>query len=295
MLLRATHTTQYLYSDPVSICHTEVHLAPRETLHQQVLSHQLTIEPNPDFRHHREDYFGNGVTMFSLHEPHETLTITASSVVDLPGLEPPDPALTLPWDIARDEVRKQENEANFEAYAYMFESPRVPIGREFAGYATPSFSPGRPVLEAAADLSARIFKEFHYDQRATTVTTPVAEVLRKRRGVCQDFAHFMISCLRSIGLPARYVSGYLRSSPETKGAEASHAWVSIFCPDFGWIDLDPTNNALPNQSHVTVSWGRDYADVTPVRGVALGGGEQMISVAVEVVPVQEDEDPALDD
>ena len=295
MLLRATHTTQYLYSDPVSICHTEVHLAPRDTLRQHVYEHHLEISPPPDLLHVHDDYFGNPVTIFSLHEPHETLTITASSVVELPGLEPPNPALTLAWDLARDEVRKQQTPETFDAFAYVFESPRVPIGREFAGWATPSFAPGRPIFEAAADLSSRIFKEFHYDQRATTVTTPVGEVMKKKRGVCQDFAHFMISCLRSLGLPARYVSGYLRSSPETKGAEASHAWVSIYCPDFGWLDLDPTNNAIPRQSHVTVGWGRDYGDVTPVRGVALGGGEQMIAVSVEVVPVEETDFPAPDE
>jgi len=154
----------------------------------------------------------------------------------------------------------------------------------FAEYAAPSFAAGRPIAEAALDLCHRIYTEFRYDPRATTISTPVDDVLKSRRGVCQDFAHLMISCVRSLGLPARYVSGYLRSGKNTVGHEASHAWCSVYCPGFGWLDYDPTNDVMPQNNHLTIAHGRDYSDVAPVNGVAIGGGEQMINVAVEVLP-----------
>jgi transglutaminase-like putative cysteine protease len=290
MILKATHTTTYLYSDPVSICHTEVHLAPRPCDRQTLLDYDLTVHPEPDYSTSRVDYFGNEVTYFSIHAPHETLTITSKSELELRPFVPPEPALTAPWEQVRDEVREQETEEAFDAFQYVFESPRIHIGREFAAYAMESFPEGRPIMEAAADLSTRIHKEFKYDPRATTVATPVDEVFAKRQGVCQDFAHLMIACLRSLGLPARYISGYLRSGANTKGAEVSHAWVSVFCPQFLWIDFDPTNKVIPNEGHITVAWGRDYSDVTPVRGVALGGGEQVINVSVQVTPAERSEE-----
>jgi transglutaminase-like putative cysteine protease len=285
MMLRATHTTTYLYSEPVSICHTEVHLAPRPSERQTLLDYELKIHPEPDYVTSHIDYFGNEVSYFSIHAPHNTLTITSESEIDLKPFVAPELALTAPWEQVRDAVRDQESEEAFEAFQYAFESPRIHIGRGFAEYALPSFPKGRPVLEAAHDLCLRINKEFKYDPRSTTVSTPVDEVLSKRQGVCQDFAHLMIACLRSLGLPARYVSGYLRSGAETKGAEVSHAWVSVFCPEYLWMDFDPTNKVIPNQDHITVAWGRDYSDVTPVKGVALGGGDQVINVAVQVLPV----------
>lgn len=286
MTLKATHTTTYLYSDPVSICHTEVHLAPRPTERQTLLDFDLKVHPEPDYTTSRIDYFGNEVTYFSIHAPHSTLTITSKSEIDLKPCVTPELALTAPWEDVRDVVREQETEDAFDAFQYVFESPRIHIGREFAAFAMPSFPKGRPVFEAAHDLSLRINKEFKYDPRATTVATPVDEVLSTRQGVCQDFAHLMIACLRSLGLPARYVSGYLRSGADTKGAEVSHAWVSVFCPEFLWMDFDPTNKVIPNQGHITVAWGRDYSDVTPVKGVALGGGEQLINVSVQVLPTE---------
>jgi transglutaminase-like putative cysteine protease len=284
MILRTSHTTTYLYSDPVSICHTEVHLAPRQYRDQRLLAHDLVIDPAPEFSLQRLDYFGNGVSYFSIHEPHEKLIITATSLVDRHSAEPPQAGLTPNWEQVRDDVARYDTPEMFAAWEYVFESPRVLVGPEFAEYAAPSFPPDRPVMEAALELSGRIFREFKYDQRATTVTTPVDEVLRTKHGVCQDFAHIMIACVRSIGLPARYVSGYLRSGAKSIGAEASHAWASVFCAGFGWLDFDPTNDVMPAGNHVTIAWGRDYSDVTPVRGVALGGGEQVIKVAVGVVP-----------
>lgn len=283
-MLRATHTTTYLYSEPVSICHTEVHLAPRSGPNQRVLEHRVFINPAPGFTTDRKDYFGNDVTYFSIHEPHQTLTITAESLIEIEHSSPLDPRLTPAWEVARDEVRRHADVHTLDAFQYVFESPRVTSGPDFAAYAAPSFPADRPLLEAALDLCHRIYTEFHYDRRATTVSTPVAEVLQSRRGVCQDFAHLTLACFRSLGLAARYVSGYLRGE-EMTGSEASHAWVSVFCPGFGWFDLDPTNDVRADGHHLTLAWGRDYSDVAPVKGVALGGGEQIINVAVEVAAV----------
>ena len=283
MLLRATHTTTYLYREPVSICHTEVHLRPRISTRQRLVAHELLIKPAPATIDDRLDYFGNPVTYFCLSEPHLTLTITSRSVIEVLGEPPALVGLSPAWEEVTEQIRKRDTP---EA---VFESPLIELGPEVAACAAKSFTSGRPVLEAARDLSHRIFTDFKYDSRATTVTTPVREVLKNKHGVCQDFAHFLIACIRSLGIPARYVSGYLRSSENSIGAEASHAWAAVFCPGYGWFDFDPTNDVMPASGHVTVAWGRDYCDVTPVKGVALGGGEQLINVAVEVVPVAEAE------
>ncbi len=284
MIVTATHTTTYLYGSPVSICHTQVHLTPRTSPQQRVVSHELDIRPEPAFLLTRQDYFGNEFTYFCIHEPHQTLTVTSLSQVALHPEEPPHEGFTPPWEKARNEIRSAGDEKTFRALEFTFRSPHVKLGPEFAAYAEQSFATGRPLAEASFDLCHRIFKDFRYDPRATTISTPVNEVLKSRRGVCQDFAHLMIACLRSLGLPARYVSGYLRSGKNSVGAEASHAWCSVYCPGFGWLDYDPTNDLMPQQNHLTIAYGRDYSDVAPVSGVAIGGGEQMITVSVEVLP-----------
>jgi transglutaminase-like putative cysteine protease len=197
---------------------------------------------------------------------------------------------TPPWETVRDACQAEKLTPGSDAGMFRFASAMVPVGPEFAAYARQDFPPGRPVLVGVIALTARIFDEFKFDPRATDVATPVAEVLRKRAGVCQDFAHLMIACLRSLGLPARYVSGYLETAPppgqkRLVGADASHAWVSVFCgDDAGWVDADPTNNLLPGERHITVAWGRDFADVSPLRGVTLGAGGQRLEVAVDVLP-----------
>lgn len=285
MKLQATHTTRYLYSDVVSTCHSEAHLIPRACPGQTVLDHHLSIDPAPDFSASRSDYFGNPVTMFSISQPHRELTITSRCAVELTPSGPPGLELSPPWEEVRDQAHRRAFSDDFEASQFVFESPHVMLGPTFAAYGAPSFLPGRPILDAANDLSRRIFEEFKYDKRATTISTPIDEVLESRHGVCQDFAHLMIACLRSLGLPARYVSGYLRSDAHLKGAEASHAWLSVWCPVLGWQGFDPTNNTMPGGRHVTLAWGRDYSDVTPVKGVALGGGEHVISVSVDVSPI----------
>ncbi|MBV9742689.1 MAG: transglutaminase family protein [Acidobacteriia bacterium] len=283
MQLRASHTTTYLYQEPVSICHTEVRLAPREERSQHVLEYSLSIHPAPDRRFGHRDYFGNEVTYFSIHEPHQTLTISGESLVEIEPAAPLEPAFTPAWEEAKGTQWGYDGGHALKAYQFVFESPRITPGPGFAEYAKPSFPPERPLLEAALDLCHRIYTGFHYDQQATTVATSVAEVLASRRGVCQDFAHLAIACLRSLGLAARYVSGYLKTG-DLIGSQASHAWVSVFCPGFGWLDLDPTNDQLVNSDHSTIAYGRDYSDVTPVKGVSVGGGEQVVNVSVMVVP-----------
>jgi transglutaminase-like putative cysteine protease len=256
---------------------------PRAGRNQRVLDYNLSIVPMPEATFSHKDYFGNDVTCFSIHEPHRTLRISAVSLLEMAPGDPLEPCLTPAWEEARGEKWRHTGDHALHAYQFVFPSPRITSAPEFAAYAGPSFTAGRPFLEAALDLCHRIFTEFHYDQEATTVATSVAEVLKSQRGVCQDFAHFTIGCLRSLGLAARYVSGYLTSG-ELAGSQASHAWVSVFSPGLGWLDLDPTNDRMVNGSYITLAWGRDYTDVAPVNGVALGGGRQAINVSVTVAP-----------
>ncbi len=284
MILRAIHTTTYTYSETVALCHTEVRLAPRSDHGQTLIDHELTIEPRPDSSVARTDYFGNPVTAFIIDQPHDTLRVTASSLVETGAGQAIHPGLTPPWEQVREAIARHDSADTFEAYQFVLDSPRVPPTPEFTAYAEQSFSKARPILECAVDLCHRIFTDFKYDQDATTVTTPVTEAMRSRHGVCQDYSHVMIACMRSLGLPARYVSGYLHTGDNAVGAHASHAWLSIFCPGFGWLDIDPTNDVLPSTRHVTLAWGRDYSDVPPVKGVALGGGDQTIEVEVRVTP-----------
>lgn len=281
----ATHITRYTYESPVAVCHNEIRLAPRPHPHQKVLSSRIAVDPNPEVFTGRTDYYGNHVDHFSVLETHTSLTVTATSVVDVVKPMVVDPRLTPPWEDVRDHLRSYADPHALAALEFSCDSPFVTTEMPFADYAREAFQPRRPILESALELCARIHKEFKYLPKSTTIDTPVAEIFEKRKGVCQDFAHFMIAALRSLGLGARYVSGYLRSGANFTGAEASHAWLSIFLPPAGWIDLDPTNNVLPGEGHVTVAWGRDYGDVTPVKGVALGGGEHEIEVEVRVKPM----------
>ena len=287
MKLRATHVTRYLYAEDVSTCHTEVRLSPRIRAGQVPLSHHLDITPKPDFSASREDYFGNEVVSFSIDQPHRELVIVSECAAEVDSAPPPNLDLSPPWEQVRLETGQRASPEAFEASQFTFESPLIRKGAGFAEYASACFEPGRRFLDGVHSLSERIFREFQYDPRATTVATPVEEALAARRGVCQDFAHVMIACLRSLDLPARYVSGYVRAQSEGQeatSAEASHAWVSVWGPVFGWQDFDPTNNVMPHGGHITLAWGRDYSDVAPVKGVALGGGEQIIRVSVNVLP-----------
>jgi len=283
------HRTVYEYSSEVSVSQHVVHLTPRNLPSQQCLRHELIVEPAPALVTSREDYFGNSTSFFTMAGAHRTLVVTARSEVSLYPRRWPTPDTTPAWERARGYADRSEN-LTIEAQEFIYPSILIPALPALSEYARPSFSPGRPVLEAVLDLTRRIFTDFTFDPKATTVATPLEEVIRKRRGVCQDFAHFQIGCLRALGLPARYVSGYLETQPppgKTKlvGSDASHAWVQVFVPDYGWIEVDPTNNVMPSDRHIVVAWGRDFEDVSPIRGVISGGDKHMLKVAVDVTPV----------
>lgn len=282
------HKTSYHYSEPASLSQNELFLQPRNTETQKVLKTQLKIFPDPQYLHHRIDFFGNSVHVFLVQQPHNELIMSHSSTVTTGPSLAPAPAVTPAWEMVARQLAAHEQPETLDAYQYVFASPLVAITSEVHAYACNCFLPGIPVLEGAVNLMERIFNDFTYDKSATTVDTSVAQVLEARKGVCQDFAHLAISCLRSMGLAARYVSGYLETLPppgkiKLIGADASHAWLSIFLPETGWVDLDPTNNIIAGERHVTLAWGRDYADVTPVKGVVMGGGSHRLSVMVDVM------------
>jgi transglutaminase-like putative cysteine protease len=290
MLYSVSHTTSYMYTEPVSLCLNLVHLRPRAVPRQVCHQTQMTVIPDPHNFQSQLDYFGNPVTYFTIQEPHRKLSITAKHRIEVKANEPHRLHESPPWEEVRDLLRTQRASALLEAYQYVFDSPYVPRSVDLAAYAAPSFTPGRRLLEAVMNLTHRIHHDFRYDAKATTVATPLGEVLKQRHGVCQDFAHLQIGCLRSLGLSARYISGYLqtRAAPGRErlvGADASHAWISIFCPGIGWVDFDPTNNMIPADQHLTIAWGRDYDDISPVKGIILGGGTHTMTVAVEVVPI----------
>jgi transglutaminase-like putative cysteine protease len=288
---RIIHKTTYVSADPVSVGHNEAWLTPRETLSQRVLAQHIEIDPQPSIRSTLIDYFGNSVTQFAFNEGYHTLTVSADDEVEIfagPAADSSGPALETVIAATRGHVTA----ADLEAYEFTFDSPRCRAAPEFAEYARTACAPQRPVLEALADLMQRFHADFHYDSSVTTVSTPVEQVFRHRSGVCQDFAHLMISILRSMGLAARYVSGYLRTlpppgKPKLIGADASHAWLAAYCGPLGWIDLDPTNNVFPATDHITIAWGRDYTDVAPIKGVYVGGSSPQPDVSVDVTPIEE--------
>lgn len=287
MKYQISHKTGYNYSAPASLSQNELFLRPRLTQSQSVVECQLSIEPEPQYHHSRTDYFGNKADVFLIQNPHNELAVTAVSIVETTHPVLPDPAVTLPWEEVARKLKTHSRPADLEACQFIFESPLVTVSADALSYAIPSFSPGTPVLAGTVDLMGRIFTEFAYDKSASTVDTTVDQVLLNRKGVCQDFAHLAISCLRSLGLAARYVSGYLETlpppgKPKMIGADASHAWVSVYIPDSGWVDFDPTNNQMANEKYITLAWGRDYGDVAPVKGVVMGGGTHLLSVTVDV-------------
>ncbi len=287
MKYRIIHKTAYRYSEPASLSQNELLLHPRETVTQRVVQSRLDIVPEPQYLHRRIDYFGNIVQIFMVQHPHNELAMTATSRVETTPPVTPAPAGTPPWETVARRLAVHEDTAELDACQFVFASPMIAINPGAMAYVRPSFPPGVPVLAGALDLMRRIFAEFSYDKSATTVDTSVDQVLASRKGVCQDFAHLAISCLRALGLAARYVSGYLETAPppgkpRLVGADASHAWISLFVPDTGWVDLDPTNNLIPGENHITLAWGRDYGDVTPVKGVVMGGGLHTLSVMVDV-------------
>jgi len=288
MIYEITHATDYYYSHCVSLCHNLAHLTARNCSWQTCLSHELQISSPPAVSINRPDYFGNLATFFTVQEPHRLLGIRAINRVEVHPRAIPDPAATPPWEMVSQVVRTGQGPGALDACQYVCDSHYVKRDPALRAYAAPSFLPGRPLLEAVLDLTLRIFTEFRFDSSARNFDTPLTELLEVRSGVCQDFSHFQIGCLRTLGLAARYVSGYLLTTPAASqsrlvGADMSHAWVSVFCPGVGWIDVDPTNNLVAQDQHITLAWGRDYDDVSPLKGVILGGGRHSIRVGVDVV------------
>jgi len=291
MELAVTHETHYRYSSPVALSQQLLHLTPRALPWQSCKAHRIDIEPAASEMTEREDYYGNRTASLVIAVPHHALLVRAASTM---SVEPrARAALAAPkssWEAVRARLSALDAPTLAEPVEFLFDSPHVERSHELADYAVKSFTARRAILEAATDLARRIHRDFKFDRTATSVSTPLKQVLKQKRGVCQDFAHLMIGCLRSIGLPARYVSGYILTSPppgrpRLVGADASHAWASIYCGErAGWIDIDPTNNCLVDDAHVTLGWGRDFADVTPMRGVILGGGTQNLTVRVTVSP-----------
>lgn len=283
------HKTKYTYSEAVPVCYNLVRLEPRPLPHQTCENFRLLIHPEPVDISHRNDYYGNRVSYFSIDHAHRGLTVTATSQINVFAKPAVDAATTPPWETVANRLRTDRSRETLDAYQFVFPSPSITPFAALPDYTKDSFPAGRPIFEAVVDLTQRIHHDFKFDPRATTVQTPIQEVFEQRHGVCQDFAHLQIGCIRSLGLAARYVSGYLRTvpppgKPRLVGADASHAWLSVYCGKAGWIDVDPTNNVIVSTDHITLAWGCDYNDVCPIQGVIVGGGEHRMNVAVDVAP-----------
>lgn len=271
-----THNTTYTYFEPVSLCHNVLRLVPRNTDGQYCRNATVKIYPEPDTLHEYTDFFGNKVIYFSIEKEHAQLTVHVHSEMEKKARGGRGINLFDQTTIEMGEIKQ-----------YVFETPMTAWNEEIEAYARISFRPGRPVLEAATDLMRRIFSDFRFTPGFTNISTPVAVVMRERKGVCQDFAHLAIACVRSVGLPARYVSGYIEtlSPPGVEkliGVDASHAWFSVYISHLGWIDFDPTNNVLPGDQHITIGWGRDYADIAPLKGIIISSGSHGLAVSVDV-------------
>jgi transglutaminase-like putative cysteine protease len=291
MIYRIVHRTTYKYKYPVSVGNHVACLKPRSLPSHRLVRNELRIYPVPVTITERVDYFGNHLCFFTVEDPHEELVVEARS--ELIREQPPSvwPEEPFPWEEVVRMLPEDRRPTALDAFQFRFESPRIRLRQEFAAYALQSFTPGRSLQKGLLDLTARIHSDFRFDSKVTTVRTPIEEVFRKRRGVCQDFAHVQVACLRSINLSARYVSGYLRTypppgQPRLVGADASHAWVSAYCPGFGWLDVDPTNNVVPSNGHVTLAWGRDFGDVSPLHGLILGGGAHSLKVSVDLEAIE---------
>jgi len=290
MKYRVRHITEYTYGAPVSLCYNMAHLLPRDTKNQQCTNHKIQINPPPVYQNNGEDYFGNQTFYFSIQEAHKKMVVDVTTdfyITPLNVLELPTKST-----ITCGELRTLLNAPNTPelrmAKEYLLDSPQIRHSEELKAYADSTFIDNKPVLQAALAFTHKIFTEFKFDPHTTTVATPLEQVLEQRSGVCQDFAHLAIGCLRSVGIPARYMSGYLETLPppgqeKLVGADASHAWFAIFIPELGWVEFDPTNDLMPSDQHIVTAWGRDYSDVTPLQGVIFeGGGSQQLAVSVDV-------------
>ena len=289
-LYRVTHRTSYRYEQPVEASYGQMHLLPRSGDGQTCRTTRVVIDPTPDDLRERVDFFGNRAAFYAIHSEHTRLTVATTSDVAVDrGALPLD---AQPWEQVRDRTAAP-GDNGWEPTDFLLDSPLVAGSAALADYAAPSFTPGRPVLEALLDLGQRIHADFDYEPGSTSVTTTVDDLFAGGKGVCQDFAHLAIGCLRSLGLAARYVSGYLETVPppgkeRLQGADVSHAWAALWIPDRGWVDVDPTNRKFVDDRYVTTAWGRDYADIPPIKGVIFTKGiEHDLEVVVDVVPLDD--------
>lgn len=290
MRYRVRHITEYTYGAPVSLCYNMAHLLPRDTRNQRCLNQKIQINPPPVYQSEGEDYFGNQTFYFSIQEAHKKLVIDVTTDFEITSLNPLEwqQQNTTSCGQLRALLASPDTPELRMAKEYLLDSPQIRRSADLKAYADSTFADNIPLLQAALAFTHKIFTEFKFDPTTTTVATPLEQVLKQRSGVCQDFAHLAIGCLRSVGIPARYMSGYLETLPppgqeKLVGADASHAWFAIFIPELGWIEFDPTNDVMPNEQHIVTAWGRDYADVTPLQGVIFeGGGSQQLAVSVDV-------------
>jgi len=283
-----THITEYEYFQPIAICHNIAKLLVRNTSDQQSIKTNINISPEPDRISEYVDFFGNKVLYFAIQQEHKKLTVSIQSIIEKTISSPIQ--VTIYSDLAWNEIPAlllDVTPEHITAKQFISETDYTKTSSEIHEYALKSFINGRSFFESTKELMQRIYTDFEFKPGSTNVTTPLIEVMKERKGVCQDFAHLAIACVRSVGLPARYVSGYIETAaPEGKeklfGVDASHAWFSIYIPNTGWIDFDPTNNIIPSQQHITIGWGRDYADITPLKGVIVSSGKHKLSVSVDV-------------
>lgn len=297
MIFKVIHSTIYDYDEGVTFCHNMAILKPKNILGQKLLNYQLEIEPQPTEFSERKDFFGNTITRFSIQEYHKKLIVTATSKIERDVSKsknidafPEAKKITLSETL---ELLKGYDDEILDARQFQLESVLLNnINDDIKAYAEVSFKPNRSVYEASYELMQRIFKDFEFNTQFTNVATPITEVMREKKGVCQDFAHIAIACLRSVKLPAKYVSGYIETLPppgkeKLVGTDASHAWFSVYIPQFGWLDFDPTNNQIPKDQHIVVAWGRDYYDVAPLKGVLYTSGASRLKVSVDIRPDEE--------
>jgi len=287
MIYSISHRTKYTYNEQVSLCQNIAKLFPRNTDNQICIKSEIKIDPEPDVVNEYEDYFGNKSVYFSLQKAHEELTVTVNSLIEKHQDELEISLYDqLSWELVKGMLYEPKQEY-FEARQFIQETAMTSSNQAIVDYTLKSFIKGRPFIEASENLMQRIFKDFKFQPGFTTITTPPSEVMNHKKGVCQDFAHLALACIRSLGLPARYVSGYIETIPpkgkeKLVGTDASHAWFSIFVPNIGWVDFDPTNNMTPSQKHITIGWGRDYRDIVPLKGVIFSSGSHKLSVEVDV-------------
>jgi transglutaminase-like putative cysteine protease len=288
MIFEVSHRTHYRYSTPVAQSQHLVHMTPRDVAHQTTLRHNLIVEPAPAMRFDGVDGFGNPFVILDVEVPHRELVLHARSSIETHAPPTADFAATTSWDRLDEKMTKPGAGLDLDVIQYRCTTKFTAASLAIADYTRGSFPQGRPVLEGAMDMTRRIFADFRFDPGATDISTPVETVFEQRRGVCQDFAHLALAGLRALRVPSRYVSGYILTRPppgqiKLAGADASHAWISVWSPETGWRDFDPTNGIAVSEEHITIAYGRDYNDVSPISGVLLGGGAHAVSVGVDVV------------